>query len=229
MGVAGGVDEDVGRRQAGVDDSEPVRGVEGDRDLIHEPARDRGLHWSARAQRLGQRPALDVLHRTPEEAIRRADTVQGHDVRVVEGRHQGGGSMERLLGFGACPGPGSAGDHLQRNRLIELQVTGEAHQRRGPTPVDGLELEQTAQVVARCRIDRVASPRRHLDGGHGSDNPVTLNEELVAPVRPFAPASSLYGNNVLGRLMLKSGKVARPPMGLTGFVPESAANTVPVP
>src|SRR5439155_20354410 len=56
-----------------------------------------------------------------------------------------------------CPGPGSAGDHLQRNRLIELQVTCEAHQRRGPTPVHGLELEQTAQIVARSGIHRVAS------------------------------------------------------------------------
>lgn len=56
-----------------------------------------------------------------------------------------------------------------------------------------------------------------------------LNEVLVAPVKPLDAASNWYGGSALGRLMLRSGKVATPPAALTGFVPESRANTVPDP
>ena len=163
-----------------MDDPEPVRGVEGDRDLLHEPQGGGGLHRDAGAQHLGQRPPVDVLHRAPEEAIGGAGAVQGHDVRMLERSHEGGGALERLLGFG--PRPRSAGNHLQRNRLIELQVTRQAHEGRRPAPVDGLELEQAAQVVARRGVDGIAPRGGRIDGGHRIVT--TLNGWLVTPRPP---------------------------------------------
>jgi len=56
-----------------------------------------------------------------------------------------------------------------------------------------------------------------------------LNGELVARVKAPDAASSWYGMTVLGRLMLRFENVATPPTALTGFVPESTANGVPVP
>jgi hypothetical protein len=55
-----------------------------------------------------------------------------------------------------------------------------------------------------------------------------LNGELVVGVRPPDAASNWYWGKVLGRLMLKVENVAAPPTALTGFVPESTANRVPV-
>jgi hypothetical protein len=108
--------------------------------------------------------------------------------------------------------------------LVELQISPDAHEGRGPAPVHGLELEQPLQVVARRGVNRIASLRGYFHGGHRAMS----NGELVAGVRLPDAASNLYGGTVLGRSMLKFENVAKPPTALTGFVPESKANGVPV-
>src|SRR6185312_10295401 len=141
----------------------------------------------ARAQDLRQGSPFDVLHRAPEEAVGGARAVPRYDVRVIEGRHEGCGPMERLLHLG--PSPRRAPHHFQRDRLVELQVPCEVHEGRGPAPVYGLELEQAAQVVARRRFARITARGGLLDGGHGRG--MTVNGSLVVPVTPPAFATNV--------------------------------------
>src|SRR6266550_205968 len=92
------------------------------------------------------------------------------------------GAMERLLDF--RPGSRSARHQFQRDRLIELQVPGQPHEGGGPAPVEGLELEQSAQVIPR-RVHRISPRGGLLDGGHGR-RASTVNPLLSSPLTPAA-------------------------------------------
>src|SRR5882762_207606 len=221
MRLARGVDQHVGGRQARVDDAEPVRSVEGGRDLPHQTQAHGRCHRLARAQHLRQRSPFDVLHGAPEEAVCGAGAVPRHDVRVIEGRHERRGPMERLLDVGPDPGPSPrrAPHHFQRDRLVELQVPREVHEGRGPAPVYGLELEQAPQVVARRRFDRITPRGGLLDGGHRIVT--TSNAVLSAPLRPSALTTSVYPSPNLS--MVKSPKLATPDTAAAVSVPPRVA------
>ena len=82
------------------------------RTLLHRQRR--------RLEQLAQRPALDELHGDVDDAVRRADVVDGHDVGMVQG---GGGARLRLeaqatIGIGRDRG----GQHLDRHLARQPQI-----------------------------------------------------------------------------------------------------------
>ena len=80
-------EHDVGGLQIPVDDSVPMRVVEGTGDLVRICKRLVQRHWPVRQSR-GQRFAFEVLHDDEVDLIVTADVVESADVRVRERSHR---------------------------------------------------------------------------------------------------------------------------------------------
>ena len=154
-------DQDVRRLDVAVHQSARVRGVERAGDLGQDDARHLEREGTAIDHAAQVRPGHEA-HREVEHALLLAAAMDGHDVRVLEGRRQarlGPEARGRVLVLHPL-----GRDQLQRHGAIEIDVhrlVDDAHPAAVEQPVDPVAGEHRAVLEARERRPCVVLLVRH--------------------------------------------------------------------
>ena len=164
LGVAGGVEEDVGRLDVAVDDAALVRGAQRGEQIERQPpaGRRRQRPRAPRAARRASRPVISSNTNSPERRLR---VVQRDDVGVAQPPGGLGLAREAQIGLALriAVAPPPSGEQLERDRRPEQRVDRLVDARRWrPRPAAvGPGSAGSARAPAR------ASRRRRVAGGRG--------------------------------------------------------------
>jgi hypothetical protein len=152
-----GLQQDVVRLDVAVDDAAAVRVGERPGDLAQHARGVGRRKGTARAEPLAERLAGDVAHDEEDEAARRADAMDGDDVRV---REPGGGAR---LAHEAVARGGGAGEgrreHLEGDVAVELHVAREVDDAH-PAAAE-LALEGVLAGERRLELEEFCGRLRH--------------------------------------------------------------------
>ena len=173
LGVAGGVEEDVGRLDVAVDDAALVRGVERREQLEGHAPPGRRRQRAMRREPLGQRAAGHQLEHEQAEPL--VHVVQRDDVGVAQPARGLGLAREAEVRLALGAGRARAdGQQLDRDVLAEQRVVRQvdaAHRARAQQLEHAEAAAQQIRLVRRARAPAplpVASAAAKASGDAGS-------------------------------------------------------------
>ena len=172
--------DDIGGLEIAMDDAALVRMREGAGDLRAVP--EHGFDGQAvERQHLGERAAVDELHRDEHAAAGIADLVDGADVRMIEVRGRAGLVEEPAAILGCGRSGRSAANQLDRHGALQPLVAGaidHAHAALAEAGLDAVLPERLAdhRVTSDSRAERrIRRPAR----GFGTECPRTGTDGRV--------------------------------------------------